>query len=60
MINSGPVPLPGADPEEEQVEHIVRSGAGGALALAGIATAIVIAMWFLFYFLVFVPRAPAP
>ena len=32
-----------------------RTGARGALALAGIATAIVIAMWFAFYLLVFVP-----
>ena len=34
--------------------------AHGALAVAGIATGLVIAMWFAFYFLVFVPRAPAP
>lgn len=60
MINSEPVPVPGADPEADQVERIVRSGAGGALALAGVATAIVVAIWFLFYFLIFVPRAPAP
>ncbi|MBV8913592.1 MAG: hypothetical protein JOZ05_11210 [Acetobacteraceae bacterium] len=60
MINSEPVPIPGADPRESQVEQIVRSGAGGALTLAGIATAIVVLIWFLFYLLVFVPRAPAP
>jgi hypothetical protein len=28
--------------------------------LAGLATAIVVAMWFAFYLLVFVPRAIAP
>jgi hypothetical protein len=28
--------------------------------LAGIATAILVALWFAFYFLVFVPRAGAP
>ena len=39
-----------------QVEDIVRAGPTGALAVAGIATAIVIALWFAFYFLVFLPR----
>jgi len=29
---------------------------GGALAVAGIATAIVAALWFIFYFVVFLPR----
>lgn len=60
MINSEPIPVPGADPEDAQVEQIVRAGAGGALTVAGIATVIVVALWFLFYFLVFVPRAPSP
>lgn len=60
MINSEAVPVPGAGPQQEQVEQIVQSGAGGALTLAGIATAVVVGLWFLFYFLVFVPRAPAP
>ncbi len=40
--------------------RIVRSGSRGAIVLAGIATAIVIAIWFAFYLLVFVPRATAP
>ncbi len=44
---------PGVD---RQVEDVVRSGPTGALAVAGIATAIVIALWFAFYFLVFLPR----
>jgi hypothetical protein len=35
-------------------------GSIGAVAVAGIATAFVTAMWFAFYFLVFVPRAPVP
>jgi hypothetical protein len=38
----------------------MSSGAGGALALAGIATFVVVAIWFAFYLLVFVPRAGAP
>jgi hypothetical protein len=46
--------------EDEAVRRIVGSGAGGALVLAGIATAIVILIWFAFYLLVFVPRASVP
>jgi hypothetical protein len=42
------------------VNAILRSGAMGAAVLAGIATAILVALWFAFYFLVFVPRAGAP
>ncbi|AOK44637.1 hypothetical protein [Burkholderia vietnamiensis] len=42
--------------DEQHVDDIVRTGPKGALALAGIATIIVIAMWFAFYFLVFLPR----
>lgn len=41
---------------EARVDEIVRSGPRGALAVAGIAVAIVVAMWFLFYFFAFVPR----
>ena len=39
---------------------ILQSGAQGAVVLAGLATAIVLAIWFAFYLLVFVPRAIAP
>ena len=42
------------------MDEILRSGAKGAVVLAGLATAIVVAMWFAFYLLVFVPRAIAP
>jgi len=34
--------------------------ASGAVVLAGLATFIVVAIWFAFYLLVFVPRAGAP
>jgi hypothetical protein len=56
MINSPP---PSATPaaEEAQVDAIVRAGPGGAIAVAGIATAIVLALWFAFYWLVFLPRS---
>jgi hypothetical protein len=42
--------------EDQRVDQIVREGPHGALVLAGIATAIVVALWFAFYFLVFLPR----
>ncbi|KAG8153612.1 hypothetical protein [Burkholderia catarinensis] len=52
-----PAPHDGAsDPEHERVDEIVRRGPRGAIALAGTATAIVVALWFAFYFLVFLPR----
>jgi hypothetical protein len=61
MINS---PLADDDDataqEDAAVNAISLSGAKGAVALAGLATAIVVAIWFLFYLLVFVPRAVAP
>ncbi len=41
---------------DAKVDDIVRSGPGGAIVLAGIATAIVIGLWFVFYFAVFLPR----
>ena len=46
--------------QDAAVNAISLSGAKGALALAGLATAIVVAIWFAFYALVFVPRAIAP
>jgi hypothetical protein len=45
---------------EEEVDDVVARGPRGALALAGIATFIVVAIWLAFYLLVFVPRGPAP
>ena len=44
------------DPDGERIDEIVRAGPSGAIAVAGIATAIVVALWFAFYFLVFLPR----
>ena len=57
MINSSPPPSSTPGSEEEQVDAIVRSGPGGAIAVAGIATAIVLGLWFAFYLLVFLPRS---
>jgi hypothetical protein len=42
--------------EDARIDEIVRSGPNGAVVVAGIATAIVIALWFAFYFMVFLPR----
>ena len=45
-----------AEPSDAQVEEIVSRGPAGAFAVAGIATAIVVAIYFAFYFFVFLPR----
>ena len=56
MLNS-----PSPSERDESSEHmattrIVAAGPLGALTVAGIATAIVIATWFAFYLFVFLPR----
>ena len=56
MINSPSQPHPSGS-DHESVDAIVRSGPRGAIAVAGIATAIVISLWFAFYLLVFLPRS---
>jgi hypothetical protein len=50
-----------SSPETEvaRIDEIVRSGPRGAVVVAGIATAIVMVLWFAFYFMVFLPRGPA-
>jgi hypothetical protein len=57
MINSTPPQAATLGSEEERVDAIVRSGPGGAVAVAGIATAVVIALWVAFYLFVFLPRS---
>ena len=47
---------PSPETEDARIDEIVRSGPRGAVVVAGIATAIVIALWFAFYFMVFLPR----
>jgi hypothetical protein len=59
MLNSEPTETESADTQDASVQQILRSGAIGALALASIATVIVVAIWFAFYLLVFVPRGGA-
>lgn len=61
MINSSSsdaAPQGAHQGDDAQVEEIVSSGPHGAIAVAGIATAIVIGLWFAFYLLVFLPRSP--
>ena len=55
MINSAPDETPAS--QTEAVETIVAAGPHGAIAVAGIATAIVVALWFAFYLMVFLPRS---
>ena len=57
MIVSQDAP-PSPENEDTRIDEIVRSGPRGAVVVAGIATAIVIALWFAFYFMVFLPRGP--
>lgn len=42
--------------DQGRVEAIVARGPGGAFAVAGLAVAIVLAMWLAFYVLVYVAR----
>ena len=44
------------DREEKALEEIVSRGPVGTFAVAGLATAIVVLIYFAFYFLVFLPR----
>ncbi|SEK23556.1 hypothetical protein SAMN05216359_101119 [Roseateles sp. YR242] len=42
--------------EDRKVDEIVRAGPSGAFAVAGLATAIVVALYLGFYLLVYLPR----
>ena len=62
MLNSGPVTedAEAARRQQAEVDKILRAGPTGAIALAGVASVIVMLIWFAFYLLVFMPRAGAP
>ena len=60
MLNSPPPPSGSVEPRDADIEAIVENGPWGAIALAGIATILVAAIWFAFYLLVFTPRAMTP
>jgi hypothetical protein len=42
--------------EDRRVDEIVQRGPAGTFAVAGVATAIVVAMYFIFYFVAYLPR----
>lgn len=42
--------------EDQRVHEIVERGPIGAFAVAGVATAIVVAIYFIFYIVVYLPR----
>ena len=60
MLNSDPVMDDADTSQDAAVRAIARSGAIGAVLVAGLATAVVVAIWFAFYLFVFMPRAGAP
>ena len=60
MLNSPLPPPTGPEPRDADIEAIVASGPRGAIAVAGIATFLVVAIWFAFYLFVFTPRAITP
>ncbi|MDM0074082.1 hypothetical protein QTH90_06795 [Variovorax sp. J2P1-59] len=44
------------EPTDAQIDEIVRQGPSGAFAVAGIATLLVVAMFFAFYLFAYLPR----
>jgi hypothetical protein len=60
MLNSPLPPPAGPEPRDADIEVIVASGPRGAIVVAGIATFVVVAIWFAFYLFVFTPRAITP
>jgi hypothetical protein len=53
MINSE---LPAETTRDDRIDGIVAAGPHGALTLAGIATACMVAIWLAFYLFVFLAR----
>ena len=53
MINSE---LPAETNQDDRIDGIVAAGPHGALTLAGIAVACVLAIWLAFYLFVFLAR----
>ena len=45
--------------DNDAVQKIVAKGPRGALALAGLTVAMLLALWFAFFVLVFLPRGPS-
>jgi len=53
---AAPIERDDSDREDREVDEIVGRGPSGAFAVAGIATLIVVAIYFGFYFLIYLPR----
>ena len=49
-------PASGSADEQLRIDAIVATGPSGAFAVAGVATAIVIAIWIAFYVFAYLPR----
>lgn len=47
---------PGRNDDDARVDEIVRAGPSGTFAVAGVATAIVVVLYLLFYVIVYLPR----
>jgi len=45
-----------SEASDAEVDAVVSRGPSGTFALAGIATAIVVVIYFAFYFIVYLPR----
>lgn len=60
MVEPDPARLPAGSflalPEEERLAIAMRSAPRGAMALAGIAVGLLIALWLVIYIFVFIPR----
>ena len=56
MNTPSPDDASGLAEEDRRVDEIVARGPSGALAVAGVATAIVVAVYVLFYVIVYLPR----
>ena len=56
MLNVPPRQHRDEEAERRDVAAAVRAGPSGAVTVAAIATAIVVACWFAFYLFVFLPR----
>jgi hypothetical protein len=53
---AAPLDTEDAKRRDDEVDEIVGRGPSGAFAVAGVATAIVVAIYFVFYFFVYLPR----
>ncbi len=49
-------PAPTVEPGQALVDAVVAQGPSGAFAVAGIATGVVVALYFAFYFFAYLPR----